>query len=99
MRRGKNKANKIAPPRPRKDPVRAAAEYGIDIPMLIANLARTPAERVRRHQIALEAFRAFRKAKIVGPLDEINNMGDGRQTHALTVDSLLKARKAIRRSK
>lgn len=65
MRQGKNKSVKIVSPVPRKGPVRAAAEYGIDIQMLIANLARTPAERIRRHQIALEMFRALRKAKRV----------------------------------
>lgn len=66
MRQGKkNRSIGIGSPRPRKDPILAAAEYGIDIPMLIANLARTPAERIRRHQIALETFRAFRKAKRV----------------------------------
>ena len=65
MRQRKNKIVRMLSPRPRKDPIRAAAEYGIDIPMLIANLARTPAERIRRHQIALETFRAFRRARRV----------------------------------
>jgi hypothetical protein len=65
MNERKTKNAGIFPPKPRKDPIRAAADYGIDIPMLIANLARTPAERIRRHQIALETFRAFRKAKRV----------------------------------
>jgi len=49
----------------RKDPIRAAADYGIDIPMLKANINRTPAERIRRHQIALETFRALHRAKRV----------------------------------
>ena len=61
----KNKIAGISPPKQGKDPIRAAADYGIDIPMLIANLTRTPAERIRRHQIALETFWAFRKAKRV----------------------------------
>jgi hypothetical protein len=65
MKRRKNKIARNSPPKQRKDPIRAAADYGIDIPMLIANLARTPAERIRRHQIALETFRALRKAKRV----------------------------------
>ena len=65
MKQRKNKVAGIFPPRSRKDPIRAAADYGIDIHMLIANLARTPAERIRRHQIALETFRAFHKAKRV----------------------------------
>jgi len=65
MKQRKNRIAGISPRGPRKDPIRAAADYGIDIPMLTANLARTPAERIRRHQIALETFRAFRKAKRV----------------------------------
>jgi hypothetical protein len=65
MRQRKNKIAGIFPSKQRKDPIRAAADYGIDISMLIANLARTPAERIRRHQIALETFRAFRSAKRV----------------------------------
>jgi hypothetical protein len=65
MKQRKNKNPEIPPPGPRKDPVRAAADYGIDVPMLIANMARTPAERIRRHQIALETFRTLRKAKLV----------------------------------
>ncbi len=35
------------------DAVQAAIDYGIDVSMLIENLKRTPAERIRRHQIAL----------------------------------------------
>jgi len=65
MKQRKTKIARIPTPKQRKDPIRAAADYGIDIPMLIANLARTPAERIRRHQIALETFRALRKAKRV----------------------------------
>jgi hypothetical protein len=60
MKQVKNKSHQ-----PTKDPIRAAANYGIDIPMLMANLKRTPAERVRRHQIALDLFNALRKAKNV----------------------------------
>ena len=65
MRQRKNKIVGTTPSKPQKDPIRAAADYGIDISMLIANLARTPAERIRRHQIALETFRILRKAKLV----------------------------------
>ena len=43
--------------------IRAAAEYGIDIEMLRANVALTPAERLRRHQIALNTVEMLRKAK------------------------------------
>ena len=45
------------------DAIREAAEYGIDISMLLANLALTPAERLRRHQIALNTAEMLRKAK------------------------------------
>jgi len=65
MKPRKTKNAGILPSRPRKDPIRAAADYGIDIPMLTANVNRTPAERIRRHQIALETFRALRRAKRV----------------------------------
>ena len=65
MRQRKNKTTGIFQPKSRKDPIHAAADYGIDIQMLIANLARTPVERIRRHQIALETFDALRKAKRV----------------------------------
>ena len=63
MRKARDKRAGIISSKSPKDPIRAAAEYGIDIPMLTANLARTPAERIRRHQIALEAFKMFRRAK------------------------------------
>ena len=65
MTQQKNINAGIPSPRPRKDPIRAAADYGIDIPMLKANVNRTPAERIRRHQIALETFRTLRRAKRV----------------------------------
>lgn len=43
------------PARARHDPVRAAARYGLDVTLLSANLARTPAERLRQ----LDAMAAF----------------------------------------
>lgn len=43
--------------------IREAAEHGIDVSMLRANLALTPAERLRRHQIALNTAEMLRKAK------------------------------------
>jgi seryl-tRNA(Sec) selenium transferase len=45
------------------DEIMAAIDYGIDISMLIENLKRTPAERIRRHQIALNTATKLRKAK------------------------------------
>ncbi len=38
------------------DPVRAAAEFGIDVSAIIDNLKRSPEERIRRHQIKLNAM-------------------------------------------
>ena len=43
--------------------IRAAVEYGIDIEMLRANLVLTPAERLRRHQIALNTVEMLREAR------------------------------------
>lgn len=45
------------------DPVREAAEHGIDITMLRDNLALTVAERLRRHDIALATVEMLRKAR------------------------------------
>ncbi len=45
------------------DAIREAVEYGIDISLLRANLALTPAERLRRHQIALNTVEMLREAK------------------------------------
>ena len=55
-------------PKPQKqrqslDPIQEAIEDGIDVSMLQANLALSPAERLRRHQIALNTAEMLRKAK------------------------------------
>ena len=50
---------------PEVDPIQAAIDYGIDVQMLKDNLARTPTERVRRHQIALDTVEWLRKARPV----------------------------------
>lgn len=47
----------------RFDVIQAAADYGIDVSMLIDNIERTPAERIRRHQIALNITEELREAK------------------------------------
>jgi len=47
------------------DAVREAVEYGIDISLLRANLALSPAERMRRHQIALDRMRRLQKARFL----------------------------------
>jgi len=45
------------------DEIQAAADYGIDVSMLIENLKRSPAERIKRHQTALNTATMLRKAK------------------------------------
>ncbi|HEW79729.1 MAG TPA: hypothetical protein ENH34_07195 [Phycisphaerales bacterium] len=40
-----------------------AEDFGIDISMLIDNIKRSPTERIRRHQIALNIVEKLRKAK------------------------------------
>ncbi len=50
------------PPKPR-DAVQEAVEYGIDVAALRDNLALTPAERLRRHEIALHTMEMLQKAK------------------------------------
>jgi hypothetical protein len=40
----------------KKDPVRAAEKFGIDISAIKDNLRRSPAERIRHHQIKLNAM-------------------------------------------
>lgn len=47
------------------DAIREAVEYGIDISLLRANLALSPAERMRRHQIALDRMRRLQKARFL----------------------------------
>lgn len=46
-----------------QDEIQAAIGYGIDIGALIDNLKRTPSERVRRHQVALDTVKMLQKAK------------------------------------
>lgn len=60
MKSGRNNAGSVNSDR--EDTIRMAREYGIDVPMLIDNLKRSPAERVRRHQIALEMMEALQQA-------------------------------------
>ena len=44
------------------DAIRAARECGIDVSLLADNAGRTVAERIERHQIALDTARKLRKA-------------------------------------
>jgi hypothetical protein len=48
-----------------KDPIKEAAEFGIDISALKDNLKRSYSERIRRHQIALNTIEKLRRAKRV----------------------------------
>lgn len=43
--------------------IQSAEDFGIDVNALIDNLKRTPAERIRRHRIALNTVMKFRRAK------------------------------------
>ena len=43
--------------------IRRAAEFGIDISMLIDNIRRSPSERIKRHQIALNTAEKLSKAR------------------------------------
>ena len=43
--------------RPPRDAIQEAIDYGIDVSAIRDNLARTPTERLRRHQIALDRMR------------------------------------------
>jgi len=53
------------------DAIRAAADYGIDISMLTDNLKRSPEERIRRHQIALNTAKSLCRAKaMIYPCDK-----------------------------
>jgi hypothetical protein len=61
-RRNNKSANNNAA---KADPVRAAAEFGIDVSALIDNLKLSPIERIRRHQIALNTVEKLRRAKRV----------------------------------
>ncbi len=47
------------------DAIQAASEYGIDVSILKDNLKRTPAERIKRHQIALNTVEKLKKAKFI----------------------------------
>ena len=41
----------------------SARDWGVDLHMLAANLNRTVAERIKRHQIALDTFQKLRNAR------------------------------------
>ena len=60
IRKQKNQINETLQ---QADEVQAAINYGIDISMLIDSIKRSPTERIRRHQIALNTAQKLRKAK------------------------------------
>lgn len=45
----------------RRDPVQMAAEYGLDLTLLVANLRRTPAERLRQLDAMIDFRRRVRR--------------------------------------
>lgn len=60
----KAKQNKLVRNNGRQiDEIQAAIDYGIDVSMLIQNMARSYTERIIRHQIALNTAEKLRKAK------------------------------------
>ncbi len=62
----KPKQNKLARNNGRQiDEIQAAIDYGIDVSMLIQNMARSYTERIIRHQIALNTAEKLRKARHV----------------------------------
>jgi hypothetical protein len=42
-----------------------ARKIGVDVEALMDNIERTPAERIRRHQIALDTFMKIKNAKFI----------------------------------
>jgi hypothetical protein len=63
-------AKKIKQPFRKKDAIQAAINYGIDVSVLKDNLKRSPAERIKRHQIALNTAEKLRKATMNRPRDK-----------------------------
>ena len=51
--------------RRQRDEIQAAIDYGIDVSMLIQNMARSYTERIIRHQIALNTAEKLRKVRHV----------------------------------
>jgi hypothetical protein len=50
---------------PLPDPTAGLADDTIDVSMLRANLALSPAERLRRHQVALDRMRKLQEARFL----------------------------------
>ncbi|MDI6450104.1 hypothetical protein [Anaerobaca lacustris] len=50
---------------PSPSPTAESVDDGIDISLLRANLALSPAERLRRHQIALDRMRKLQEARFL----------------------------------
>lgn len=48
---------------PKAVEIQAAADYGIDISMLIDNIRRSYSERIKRHQIALNTAGKLKRAR------------------------------------
>ena len=63
MAEDKNQRNPGTNDAPQTREIQAAIEYGIDISMLVDNLARSCTERIIRHQAALNTAQKLRKAR------------------------------------
>jgi hypothetical protein len=55
----------IKPKSGKKRKNKAATNYGVDLSTLSDNLKKSVAERIRRHQIALNTVQKLRKAKFL----------------------------------
>ena len=58
-----SKSSTVEKKSPQADEIKKAIDYGIDVSMLIENMARSYTERVIRHQIALNTGEKLRKAR------------------------------------
>ena len=59
----RNRKSAISKIEKQPNEIQSAIDYGIDVSMLIDNVKRSPAERIRRRQIALNTAQKLRDAK------------------------------------
>ena len=57
---GKSQRKKVFP---NADQIKEAADYGVDVSALIDNIKKSPAEHIKRHNIALNTVEKLRKAR------------------------------------
>jgi len=63
MENKQNNSRKTKSKSAQADHLQAAIDYGIDVQALIDNAGRSCAERIKRHQIALNTVESLRKAR------------------------------------